>query len=120
MPIPLKIVDRGTLLTEGLAKHIRERTDKLGHFFERIKRCRVTLDGPNQHPLRGRIRVRICLKVPDSEIAIDRQTGPNLSIAIRESFDAADQRLEDYVRLSRQSVKTAKRRQKQKRLRAAD
>lgn len=110
MTIPLKIMDRGQLLTEGLAGHIRERTDKLAHFFGRVKQCRVTVDGPGQHPLQGRIRVRIHLSVPNSQIDINRRAGADLPTAIRESFDAADQRLEDYVRLSRQSGETAKRR----------
>ena len=112
MPIPLKLVDRGKLLSESLAGHIRERTEKLGHFFGSVRECRVTVDGPGQHPLRGRIRIRIYLSVPDSEIAINRQTGADLPMAIRESFDAADQRLQDYVRLSRQSKKTTGRRPK--------
>jgi ribosome-associated translation inhibitor RaiA len=112
MPIPLKLVDHGRLLSEGLAEHIRERTDKLGHFFGGIRQCRVTVDGPGQHPLKGRVRVRIALSVPGSQIAINRQSGADLPTAIRESFDAADQRLEDHIRLSRLSVKTAKRRLK--------
>ena len=110
MPIPLKVVDRGRLLSESLAEHIRERTEKLGHFFGGVQQCRVTVDGPGQHDLRGRVRVRIYLTLPDSELAINRQTGADLPMAIRESFDAADQRLEDYVRISRQSVRSAKRR----------
>lgn len=112
MPMPLKLVDRGHLLSENLAEHIRERARKLGHFFDKVLGCRVAVDGPGQHPLKGRIRVRIYVRVPGSEIAINRQTGADLPMAIRESFDAADQRLEDYVRLARQSVKTAKRRPK--------
>ncbi len=113
MPIPLKIVDRGGLLTEGLSLHIRERTDKLGHFFERVKRCLVTVDGPGQHPLAGRVRVRLQIIVPNSQIVIDRRAGADVGTAIRMSFDAADQRLEDYVRLKRDSVGSAKRRVKQ-------
>jgi len=114
MSIPLKLVDHGKLLTDTLAEHIRQRTDKLGHFFERVQQCRVTVDGPGQHPLKGRIRIRIYLSVPGSEIAINRQTGADLPMAIRESFDAADQRLEDYVRLSRKSSQTAKRRSRRR------
>jgi ribosome-associated translation inhibitor RaiA len=110
MPIPLRLVDRGGLLSESLADHIRERAEKLAHYFDRVKLCQVTVDGPGEHPLQGRVRVRITLTVPGSKIAIDRQSGADLPMAIRESFDAADQRLEDYVRISRQSVKTAKRR----------
>ena len=112
MPIPLKLVDPGRLLVTGLADHIRERTEKLGQFFTGIKRCRVTVDGPGQHPLQGRIRVRIDLSLPESTIAIDRQAGEDLPIAIRVSFDAADRRLDDYVRLGRESRKGAKRRPK--------
>jgi hypothetical protein len=110
MTIPLKLVDRGKLLSPGLAGHIRERTEKLGHFFGGIQQCRVTVDGPGQHPRRGRIRIRVYLSVPGSEIAINRQTGDDLTVAIREAFDAADQRLEDYVRLGRRSWSAAKRR----------
>ena len=101
MAIPLKLVDHGKLLTEGLAEHIRERSEKLGHFFDRIKGCRVTVDGPGEHPLHGRIRVRINLSLPDGQIAINRQSGADLPMAIRESFDAADQQVEDYVRRGR-------------------
>ena len=112
MPIPLKIVDPGRHLVAGLADHIRERTEKLEQFFPGIKRCRVTIDGPGQHLLQGRFRVRIELSVPGSTIAINRQAGEDLAIAIRVSFDAADRCLEDYVRLDRQSQKGSKRRPK--------
>lgn len=112
MTIRLKVVDRSGLLSEGLADHIRERTEKLGHFFGRVKQCRVTVDGPGQHPLQGRVRVRITVSVPFSDIVINRQSGADLPMAIRESFDAADQRLEDYVRVSRRSAQGGKRRPK--------
>jgi len=110
MPIPLRLWDRGKLLPATLTAHIHERTQKLSHFFERVKECRVVIDGPGQHQLRDRVRVRIHLTVPGSEIAVTRQGGADLSIAIRAAFDAADRRLEDYVRLARESVKGAKRR----------
>lgn len=112
MPILLKLMDRGRLLPEALAEHIRERTEKLSHFYSRVKECRVTVDGPGQHQLRDRVRVRISLKVPGSEIAINRQGGEDLPMAIRAAFDAADRRLEEYVRISRESMKGAKRRPK--------
>ncbi|HVR87375.1 MAG TPA: HPF/RaiA family ribosome-associated protein [Planctomycetota bacterium] len=105
MPIPLKLEDRGKLLSDGLAGHIQERVQKLGHFFGQIQGCRVTVDGPGQHPLKGRIRIRIQLSVPGREIAVNRQTGADLAMAIRESFDAADQRLEDYVRRCRDATR---------------
>lgn len=110
MAIPLKLVDQGSLLSPRLAEHVDERTQKLGHFYDGVRDCRVTVDGPGQHPRQGRIRVRVYLSVPGSEIAINHRTGEDLPMAIRESFDAADQRLEDYVRLRRRSEQRAKRR----------
>jgi ribosome-associated translation inhibitor RaiA len=110
MTIPLKVIDQGKLLSPRLAEHIDERTQKLAHFFDEVQACRVRVDGPGQHPRRGRIRVRVYLTVPGTEIAINHQTGEDLPMAIRESFDAADQRLEDYVRRTRRSSKRAKRR----------
>ncbi len=101
MTIPLKLVDHGKLLTAGLTLHIEERTEKLGHFFEGIKGGQVMVDGPGNHPLKGRVRVRINLSLPDAQIAINKQSGADLAMAIRESFDAADQKVEDYVRRGR-------------------
>lgn len=112
MPIRLKLVDRGHLLSERLAEHIRDRTEKFGHFFEGVKECRVTVDPPGPEKEKGRFRVRITLSVPNSQIAINRQTGADLPMAIRESFDAADQRLEDYVRISKDAATRGSRRSK--------
>ena len=114
MPIPLKLVDRGRLLTARLSEHIRERTEKLADFFGRVKECRVTVDGPGQHPLGDRVRIRIYLSVPGAEIAINRQGGADLANAIRSSFDAAGRRLEDYARLGRQSRGSTRKRSKRK------
>jgi ribosome-associated translation inhibitor RaiA len=110
MTIRLHVMDQGRLLSPRLADHIDERAQKLAHFFEGVQECRVRVDGPGQHPLRGRIRVRVYVGVPGSGIAINRQTGEDLPMAIRESFDAADQRLEDYVRRRHRNSKRAKRR----------
>lgn len=112
MPIPLNVVDRGALLTASAAKHVRERTQKLSHFYGRVKECRVTVDGPGQHNLRGRVRVRIHLSLPRAEITINRLAAEDLPIAIRKSFDAADRQLEDHARFERESLKNAKRRPK--------
>ena len=110
MTVRMKVLDHGKLLSPRLADHIDERAQKLGHFFDGVEACRVSVDGPGQHPLRGRIRVRVTVSVPGTEIVINRQTGEDVPMAIRESFDAADQRLEDYVRRRHRNSKRAKRR----------
>jgi len=115
MPIRLKVVDHAHLLSDHLAEHIKDRTDKFAHFFEGVKECRVTVDPPGPEVEKGRFRVRIMINVPNTQIAVNRQTGADLPIAIRESFDAADQRLEDYVRLSKDAASRGSRRSKRKR-----
>lgn len=115
MPIPLKVVDPAHLLNAQLAEHIKDRTDKFAHFFEGVRECRVSVDPPGPGAQKGRFRVRITISVPNSQIAINRQTGADLPMAIRESFDAADQRLEDYVRLSKDAASRGPRRSKRKR-----
>jgi ribosome-associated translation inhibitor RaiA len=114
MATRLKLVDHSRLLTAHLSEHIKDRTEKFGHFFEGVKECRVTVDAPGPDVGKGRFRVRITLSVPNSQIAINRQTGADLPMAIRESFDAADQRLEDYVRLTKDTASRGSRRSKRK------
>jgi len=109
MTVRTQVVDQGKLLSPRLAAHIEERAEKLGHFFSGVEACRVQVDGPGQHPLHGRIRVRVYVRLAGSEIAINRQTGEDLPMAIRESFDAADQRVEDYVRRRHRHSKRDKR-----------
>ena len=110
MPADLKLEDQGKLLSEHLAGHVRERAEKLSRFFGKLQQCRVVVDGPGQHPLPGLFRIRVYLTVPDSRIVINHRTGEDLPMAIRESFDAADQRLGDYARLAREASRDAKRR----------
>lgn len=114
MSIHLKVVDPAHLLNEQLAVHIKDRAEKFGHFFDGVKECRVTVDPPGPQADKGRFRVRLTLSVPNSRIAINRQTGADLPMAIRESFDAADQCLEDYVRISRDASSRGSRRSKRR------
>jgi len=107
--IPLSVIDPGRLLTPDLARHIELRAQKLARFFSGVHQCHVKVDGPGQHARHGRVRVRISLRVAGTEIAINRRTGEDLPMAIRDSFDAADQRLEDFSRRSTRSSKRAKR-----------
>ena len=72
------------------------------------------MDPPGSQVEKGRFQVRITISVPNSQIAIHRQTGADLPMAIRESFDAADQRLEDYVRISKDAASRGSRRSKRR------
>lgn len=106
MIIPLKIAVRNMTLTDSLAEELRERTDKLGHFYPRIQRCRVSIEGPGGHHRQGRFTVRITLSVPRTQLVVSRQGDDDVNVAIREAFEAAIRRLEDRIRIVRRQVKS--------------
>jgi ribosome-associated translation inhibitor RaiA len=89
-----------------MAEDIRERAAKLDHFFDRIMRCRVTVEGSGNHHRQGNYIVKIDLTVPGMEIIVEKQAAANLELALKDAFDATGRRLEDHVRRRRGFVKT--------------
>jgi ribosome-associated translation inhibitor RaiA len=49
--------------------------------------------------------VRIDLKVPGGEVAVNREHDEDIQVALRDAFDAARRQLEDYSREQRGDVK---------------
>jgi ribosomal subunit interface protein len=85
---------------------IRDKLDKLERYYDRIVSCRVVLELDARHKQHGkRLTLRIQLKVPGSEIAVTREHGEDIQVALREAFDAARRQLEDYAREQRGDVK---------------
>lgn len=98
MAIPLRLMDRDRLLPAGLEEKLRTRIQKLAHIFAGVKECRLTVDGPGQHPLKDRVRVRLYLSVPGTEIAVTHQGGEDAAVAIRSALAAGVRRLETHAR----------------------
>jgi ribosome-associated translation inhibitor RaiA len=105
MRLPLEIVVRDFPITAAIRAEIEERAGRLDHFYERIMRCRVTVDGAARHHRHGRCRVLLHLTVPGRQIVVTHQAGGNALEAIKEAFDAAGRRIEDHVRRARGFVK---------------
>ena len=105
MSAPLQITLRKLPRSEGLEQSIRQHADKLQDFHPRVSHCRVTVE-PAGHPHQGRqFAVRISVKVPGAEIAVDRQHSEDVRVAVRDAFDAARRQLEDHIRLERGQIK---------------
>jgi ribosome-associated translation inhibitor RaiA len=111
MQLPLQITFRHMGSSEAVEARIRERTEELEGFFDRIISCRVVVEcrHPRQH--QGNLfRIRVDLKVPGREIVVGRDpeahhAHEDVYVAIRDSFDAARRLLEDHVREGRGDVK---------------
>lgn len=111
MRLPLQITYRNMSPSEAVERCIRERAERLDQFCDRIMGCRVVVEARHRHHHRGRLyHLRIDLTAPGEEIVVSREPALHRShedvyVAIRDAFDAARRRLEDYVRRHRRQLK---------------
>jgi len=113
MQLPLEITFRNMDASEALEQDIRERADKLEHFYDRIMSCRVMVEASHRHHHKGNIyHIRIDLTVPGHELVVSQEAGDKHAhedpyIAARDAFNAMRRQLESWARKRRpQSVKT--------------
>jgi len=106
MEIPLQISLHGIAQSDALYRAIREKAEKLERYYDHIISCRVVIELGARHKRKGKqFNVRIDLKVPGGEIAVTHEHDEEVQVALRDAFDAARRRLEDYVRGQRGDVK---------------
>jgi cold shock CspA family protein/ribosome-associated translation inhibitor RaiA len=134
MQLTPTITFRGIGPSAALEAAIRARIDKLETYYHSIMGCRVLVEFAQRHHETGnRYHVRIDLTVPGEEIvvahdaslhataqdvAMEKATKENepdperkhAYVAIREAFDVARRRLQDFARRQRGTVKAAARR----------
>jgi cold shock CspA family protein/ribosome-associated translation inhibitor RaiA len=84
---------------------LRERIGRLERLYGRITSCAVTVEAPHRHGHKGKVyHVGIELTAPIGRVVVRREPEENhahedVYVAIRDSFDAAERRLEDLVRV---------------------
>lgn len=106
MQIPLQISYRGMQSSAAIDAAVREKAAKLEQFHARIMSCRVVIEQPGRHQQQGKqFVVHIDLKVPGGEIAVNRDHHEDVYVALRDAFDAARRKLEDFAREQRGDVK---------------
>lgn len=112
MKLPLHIMFRNMGPSEAIEAKVRERAEKLDHFYEHIMSCRIVIEERHKHHERGNLyHVRIDMKVPDGEIVANREPDTHhgytdVYVAIRDAFDSARRQLQDHARERRWEVKT--------------
>lgn len=135
MQISLQITFRNMPPSEVIETNIREKATKLDSFYNRIMSCRVIVEAPHRHHHKGKAyHVRIDLTVPGGELVINRApkrlntvklrqalasetdfteshelskhaAHADVYVAIRDAFNAAGRKLQDYARRQSGAVK---------------
>lgn len=112
MKLPLQLTFRNMEPSEAMEANIREKAAKLDQFCHEIMRCRVVVEAQHHHHHKGNLyHVRIDITVPDNEIVVGQahdlhHSHEDVYVAIRDAFDNARRKLEDYARRRQQHVKT--------------
>lgn len=130
MQLAPTITFRGIDPSAALEAEIRTRIHKLETYYRSIMGCRVLLELAQRHHETGnRYHVRIDLTVPGEEIVVAHEASLHATaqdvdlekatkeaepdperkharVAVREAFDIARRRLQDYARRQRGTVKT--------------
>lgn len=128
MKLPLTVTFRDVTPSDWIEADIRERAGKLETYSRHITSCRVVVDIPHRHHRSGNcFTIHVDLTVPGEEIAVThgsnvygvvrnldeyeggkidvKETRKDLRLVIKEVFDVARRRLQEYARRHRQEVK---------------
>lgn len=127
--LPVQVTIRGVPSPELVEPEIRERAARLDRYYESIMSCRVLVERVHRHHQDGsQFHVRIDLGVPGGEIVVNRDSSlhateqdvdqtrerkqdelhpvnKHVRVAIRDAFDTARRRLQDYARRQRADTK---------------
>ena len=106
MQVPLQITFRNFPRSEVVEARIRKNAAKLEEFYSRITSCRIVVEERDRHHHQGKqFTMRLDIRVPGHELAIDRDHHEDIYVAMRDAFDAAARKLEDVARTQRGDVK---------------
>jgi len=104
--LPLQITTRKMSLSKNAFGAIQKKAQKLEQFFDQIISCRVMVETPHRHKQQGLLyNVRVDLTVPGAELVVKREPNEDIYVAIRDTFDAAQRQLKEFVRRRRGDVK---------------
>lgn len=111
MRLPLQISFRNMHHSDAVERAISERAQRLDRFCDRIMGCRVIVETRHRKHQGNLYHVRIDLTLPGHEIVVGREhplrhADEDVYVAVRDAFDAARRRLEDYARRRDNRVKS--------------
>jgi cold shock CspA family protein len=113
MERPLEIVFHNMKPSPAIEGLIREKVAKLEKFYPRIVGCRVSVEAPHKQHKTGNVpEVHVEIQVPGQTLVVSRErraeekhASPNARSSVRDAFDAATLKLQDYKRKQAREVK---------------
>jgi len=114
MDIPAEIAFHNMDSSPTLEAEIRERIEKLDRLYGHLIGCRVSVEHLHRRHQNGNVfEVHIDMRVPGDEIVVSREphrarqkfADPDVGVAMRNAFKAAERRLLGYKRKQRGEVK---------------
>lgn len=112
MQVEPQISFHGMEPSPAVETKVRERLEHLERFHDRIVSCHVKVEAPHRHNHNGKVyRVSIDMQIPGAELAVTNAHELNhahedIYVALRDSFNAAERRLEDAKRADQHHTKT--------------
>jgi cold shock CspA family protein/ribosome-associated translation inhibitor RaiA len=97
--------------SDAIEAMVRDKAAGLDKFARDIMSCRIVIEPATKRRHNGNLyEVRLDITLSGEEIAVTREPGQrdeykDIQIALRDAFDAAKRKLEDYVRRRRGDVK---------------
>lgn len=99
MQLDARITFHGMKHSAALEQEIRERTDKLAQVHPQLTSCRAVLEQAARHKQQGKeFVVRLDIKAPGADVAINRDHSEDPFVAVRDAFDAARRKLDELAR----------------------
>ena len=106
MQLTPQITLRDVPHSEAAERKIIEKISKLETYYNRIMSCRVAVEAPQRRRHQGKLfKVRIDISVPGKELVINKIEHEDLYVAIRDAFNAAGRKVEEFSRKQRGDVK---------------
>ena len=106
MELPIQITRRNVNLSAAQEENIRNKAEKLDQFYDHIIGCRILVEVPHRHSHKGVLyTVRLDITVPGNELVVKREAHEDIYVAIRDSFDAARRKLQEFSHRQRGEVK---------------
>ena len=108
----IQVIFRNMKHSRSIEELATEQCHKLSNYCEVIQSCRVTIEVPHRHHQKGNFyQVQIDITVPRAELVVETKPANNseyedLKVALRDSFDMARRRLEDYASKRRGNTKS--------------